>query len=156
VIAKLAKAVVVAFIFLTRLPMPRLAHISPEDNGRSLCAFPLVGLVIGLLLFIAASVLTWVLPVMVVATLLLTLWVLLTGGLHLDGLADSADAWLGGYGDKARTLEIMKDPRCGSAAVMTVALCCWSNLPGSTRCWKPDNSPGWLCRRLSGEVELCC
>ena len=56
------------------------------------------------------------------AALLLLVWVLLTGALHLDGLADSADAWLGGAGDRARTLEIMKDPRSGPAAIVAVAL----------------------------------
>lgn len=56
------------------------------------------------------------------AALLLTAWVLLSGGLHLDGLADSADAWLGGFGDRERTLTIMKDPRSGPIAVVTLVL----------------------------------
>ena len=47
---------------------------------------------------------------------------LLSGGLHLDGLADSADAWLGGFGDRERTLTIMKDPRSGPIAVVTLVL----------------------------------
>jgi adenosylcobinamide-GDP ribazoletransferase len=47
------------------------------------------------------------------AALLLALWVLLSGALHLDGLADSADAWLGGFGDRERTLQIMKDRAAG-------------------------------------------
>ncbi|MNP47504.1 Cobalamin synthase [compost metagenome] len=47
---------------------------------------------------------------------------MLSGGLHLDGLADSADAWLGGFGDRERTLEIMKDPRSGPIAVVTLVL----------------------------------
>ena len=56
------------------------------------------------------------------AALLLTVWVLLSGALHLDGLADSADAWLGGFGDRERTLTIMKDPRSGPIAVVTLVL----------------------------------
>jgi adenosylcobinamide-GDP ribazoletransferase len=56
------------------------------------------------------------------AALLLAAWVLLTGGLHLDGLADSADAWVGGHGDRERTLDIMKDPRSGPAAVSALVL----------------------------------
>ena len=56
------------------------------------------------------------------AALLLVVWVLLTGGLHIDGLADSADAWLGGHGDRQRSLDIMQDPRSGPAAVMIVTL----------------------------------
>jgi adenosylcobinamide-GDP ribazoletransferase len=46
----------------------------------------------------------------------------LTGGLHLDGLADSADAWVGGMGDRERTLAIMKDPRSGPAGVSALVL----------------------------------
>jgi adenosylcobinamide-GDP ribazoletransferase len=53
---------------------------------------------------------------------LLALWVLATGALHLDGLADSADAWVGGFGDPQRTLDIMRDPRCGPVAIAVVAL----------------------------------
>jgi adenosylcobinamide-GDP ribazoletransferase len=56
------------------------------------------------------------------AALLTAIWALITGGLHLDGLADSADAWVGGHGDRERTLAIMKDPRSGPAAVSTLLL----------------------------------
>jgi adenosylcobinamide-GDP ribazoletransferase len=61
-------------------------------------------------------------PLLLHAALLLTVWVLLSGALHLDGLADSADAWLGGFGDRERTLTIMKDPRSGPIAVVTLVL----------------------------------
>lgn len=47
---------------------------------------------------------------------------LITGALHLDGLADTADAWLGGRGDRERTLRIMKDPQSGPAGVVAIAL----------------------------------
>ena len=53
---------------------------------------------------------------------MLVFWVWVTGGLHLDGLADSADAWLGGFGDKQRTLDLMKDPTCGPSAVVVLVL----------------------------------
>ncbi len=56
------------------------------------------------------------------AALLLTTWVWLTGALHIDGLADSADAWLGGLGSKTRTLKLMKDPTSGPIAIATVVL----------------------------------
>ena len=46
----------------------------------------------------------------------------MTGGLHLDGLSDSADAWIGGMGDRAKTLMIMKDPNCGPAGVVAIVL----------------------------------
>jgi len=53
---------------------------------------------------------------------LLSTWVLLTGGLHLDGLADCSDAWAGGLGDKERSLKIMQDPAAGPIAVIMLVL----------------------------------
>jgi adenosylcobinamide-GDP ribazoletransferase len=83
--------------------------------------YPLVGLLIGIVLSLLAESLS-AQPAMVAASLLLLVWVVITGALHLDGLADSADAWLGGIGNKARTLSIMKDPAAGPIAVATVVL----------------------------------
>lgn len=113
-----------AFQFLTRLPVPSPGLLSNEAAGRSLLFYPLVGLLIGALLWLLQAVLQMVLPDYygVQALLLLVFWVLITGGLHLDGLADSADAWAGGLGDKERTLNIMKDPSAGPAGVMLLVL----------------------------------
>ncbi len=107
--------------FLTRLPTPCLAHDDEALMGRSALYFPLVGLLIGLLLWLLAALTTATAPG-VQAALVLALWVGLSGGLHLDGLGDSADAWLGGCGDRQRSLDIMKDPRAGAAAVIAIAL----------------------------------
>ncbi|MEE8057866.1 MAG: adenosylcobinamide-GDP ribazoletransferase [Pseudomonadales bacterium] len=114
------KALVTACIFLTRLPMPLINSIEPKDEGRSLLCFPLVGLIIGLLLWVLAASLHALFSPLVIAALLTVFWAVVTGGLHLDGLADSADGWLGGLGDVERTLDIMHDPRCGSAALVAV------------------------------------
>lgn len=110
-----------ALQFLTRLPVPRTAECTAEDRGRSVLYYPVVGLLIGAVLTGFLFLLADVNPSLR-AALLLLVWVLFTGALHLDGLADSADAWLGGHGDRARTLEIMKDPRSGPAAIVTVVL----------------------------------
>jgi adenosylcobinamide-GDP ribazoletransferase len=56
------------------------------------------------------------------AVLVLMLWVAITGGLHLDGLADCADAWVGGFGNRQRSLAIMKDPAAGPIAVLVLLL----------------------------------
>ena len=114
------RPLLLAIQFLTRLPLPSVQG-SPRDMGRSLPYYPLVGLLIGGLLLGLATLLAH-LPPMTLAALLLVFWVLITGGLHLDGLADSADAWLGGYGDRERSLAIMKDPRCGPAGVIALVL----------------------------------
>jgi adenosylcobinamide-GDP ribazoletransferase len=83
--------------------------------------YPLVGLLMSLLL-IGAIWLMSSLPQTITAALALALWVAISGGLHLDGLADSADGWLGGYGDRKRTLKIMHDPYCGPMGVITLVL----------------------------------
>jgi len=108
-----------ALMFLTRIPAPTLRLVTDRDHGRALVFFPLIGLLIGLVLAGLWFLLPGSMPLLS-AALLLLVWVFITGGLHIDGLADSADAWLGGLGDKTRTLEIMKDPRAGSAAIMAV------------------------------------
>lgn len=115
-----SKAFAVATIFLTRLPMPRLSEVTPEDEGRSLLCFPLVGFLLGGILCAVATLSLPVFGPLVSAAIVLAVWAAVTGGIHLDGLADSADGWLGGYGDPQRTLEIMHDSRCGSGALVAV------------------------------------
>jgi adenosylcobinamide-GDP ribazoletransferase len=111
----------IALQFLSSLPIRLPGMPEPQELGRSLLFYPLVGLLFGGILW----ALNWLLlgtPLLLHAALLLTVWVLLSGALHLDGLADSADAWLGGFGDRERTLTIMKDPRSGPIAVVTLVL----------------------------------
>ena len=123
------KAFFIALGLLTRIPVPKVFYVKENDSeklaGQSVLFYPLVGLIIGGLLLSLSSIINY-LPIpldsLLVAAFLLALWVLLTGALHLDGLADSADAWLGGYGDKQRTLEIMKDPYSGPAAVVILVV----------------------------------
>ena len=111
----------IALQFLTSVPV-RIATESDEtDIARSLSYYPLVGLIVGGLLVAISSLLSGI-PTLLAAGLLLTAWVLMTGGLHLDGLADSADAWVGGLGDREKTLVIMKDPYCGPAGVVSILL----------------------------------
>lgn len=113
------KSFLLALQFLTRLPLPAVHCDDPRLFGRSMLFYPLVGVLIGLLLVGLAVPLAGVSPVLA-AALLLLVWVFVTGALHLDGLADSADAWLGGHGDRERSLAIMKDPRSGPAAVVVL------------------------------------
>ncbi len=115
------KPFLISMQFLTRLPVRLASQPNEKDIGNSLLFYPLVGFIIGLILI----GLGWLLsgsPPLVTAALLVTTWVLITGGLHLDGLADSADAWIGGMGDRTKTLAIMKDPNCGPAGVTAIVL----------------------------------
>jgi adenosylcobinamide-GDP ribazoletransferase len=107
---------------LTRLPVSQIKTIEATDSGRSALFYPLIGLIIGVILYLP----TWLFPhasSFVLAAIIVTLWAIITGGLHLDGLADSADGWLGGQGNIEKTRAIMKDPLVGSAGVIaTVCL----------------------------------
>lgn len=101
--------------FLTRIPTPVINDDDYETAARkSTLFYPLVGLLIGLLIYLPV----FVLPSsnhFIIAIISVLLWIIITGGLHLDGLADSADAWLGSQGNSERALIIMKDPTIGSA-----------------------------------------
>ncbi len=102
-----------AFSLLTTIPIPAPATWNPGDSGRAAGWYPLVGLVIGLLVAGIHWLAGLFLPPLVTGALALTAWVALTGGLHLDGLADCADGLL--YpGAPEKRLEIMKDPRLGA------------------------------------------
>ena len=116
----LPRSFLIALQFLTVIPI-RIEQPDNKATGRSLLYYPLVGLVIGLLLAVTG----WMgsgMPTNLHAAIILAIWIFLTGALHLDGLADSADAWIGGLGDCEKTLAIMKDPYCGPAAVVTLVL----------------------------------
>jgi len=115
------RALLAAIGFLTRLPVPARVFDGASTSATQLAWYPAVGGLIGALLW----GLGWALsaaPPLLASALLLFGWVALTGGLHLDGLADSADAWVGGMGDRERTLAIMKEPRSGPMGVTAVVL----------------------------------
>lgn len=113
----------IALQFLTTFPI-QLKHMpSPQQNAQSVLFYPLVGLLIGTILAVL-GLLLHALPLVLLSSLMLVLWIWLSGGLHLDGLADSADAWVGGFGDKERTLAIMKDPACGPIGVLSLIILC--------------------------------
>ncbi len=133
-----------ALQFLTRIPMPDIGLLDSAQVGRSLLWYPVVGGLIGSLLWLVQLLLQLLLPDLwsVQAGLLLLVWCLVTGGLHLDGLADSADAWAGGFGDRERSLALMKDPRCGPAAVMVLVLLLLVKFSALTALIA--TTPGWL------------
>jgi adenosylcobinamide-GDP ribazoletransferase len=110
-----------AFQFLTRLPLPVAVPFDEATLARSVVAYPAVGLVIGILLAAAGAAAAWLLPPLPAAVLTLTAWVAVTGGLHLDGLMDTADGLLSSR-SRERMLEIMKDSRVGAMGVMAGGL----------------------------------
>ena len=126
-VAQHISAALMALQFLTILPVKQVPLQDKGTTGLSLLYYPLVGLLLGFVLAVAAWFAQFVLSPMslqlfLLAALLLTLWVVLTGALHLDGLADCADAWIAGLGSRPRTLELMKDPTSGPIAIVVVVL----------------------------------
>src|ERR1700722_13007555 len=117
---RLVEEMQVAFQFLTRLPISRIAY-HPDSLSRSAKFFPVVGLVIG----VGASVLEHILAPhlnrMLVALLILTFLVLITGGLHEDALGDTADAFGGGW-NREQVLTILRDSRIGSFGALALVL----------------------------------
>ena len=111
----------IALQLLTRFPVRQVEHDYPSAQQESMLWYPAVGLIIGFLLYVIAQ-LSAFLPTSLQATLVLIGWVAITGGLHLDGLADSADGWVGGHGNPVRTLEIMADSHIGVIAVVVLVL----------------------------------
>ena len=110
-----------ALTFLTVLPWPRLGQVGPGDLARSLFWFPWVGLILGLGFWGAMLGFGSIFPPAAAAALLLTLTVLATRGLHLDGLADTVDG-LGGGNTPEKRLAIMKDSRLGAFGAVSLLL----------------------------------
>lgn len=115
------QAVAAAFQFLSRLPVKAELDFSPDLLKRSASYYPLVGVVIGFIVWCFAVLVSLVLPPLPSAVLTLAVWVWLTGGLHLDGWMDAADA-LFSYRSRERMLEIMKDSRVGAMGVIACVL----------------------------------
>ena len=112
------QTIAVAFAMFSALPVPQFEW--NEKNMRyAMCAFPLIGLVCGGL-WCLCGVLP--LPELARAAAFCLVPVAVTGGIHLDGYADTSDA-LSSYGDREKKLEILKDSHCGAFAV--IRLCCY-------------------------------
>jgi adenosylcobinamide-GDP ribazoletransferase len=118
----LLRPINVAFAFLTRLPLRSRSAVTAVELGRALLWFPLVGAALGGVLVTAERLLAGRLAHGLLAVGLVAALALLTGGLHLDGLADTFDALGGGRGDRVRMLEIMRDSRIGAHGAAALCL----------------------------------
>lgn len=106
-----------AWIFLTKLPAPPLPKASNEDWGRIIPYFVLIGFILSIIVASLALVLgTLNFPVLFSALLILFLWILITGGFHLDGLMDTFDGI--GCKDEERKFDAVKDSRVGAIGVI--------------------------------------
>lgn len=110
-----------ALTFLTKVPWPRALRAESGDLARSLFWFPWVGALLGLAFTGAWQGFSRVLPTPAAAALLVCFTVFITGGLHLDGLADTVDGLGGGQNPEERR-RIMKDSRVGAFGVLSLIL----------------------------------
>ena len=113
---------VAAMRFLTVLPVPGRTQLFEQAEAAPRLVvggayFPLVGLLLACVLWLLVLLLTPLVPQLALAALLVVGLVILTGGLHLDGLMDTCDGLLGGS-TRERKLEIMRDSRVGSFGVL--------------------------------------
>lgn len=107
---------------LTRLPVVVNGKRATARGAAAAWAFPLVGVILGVIAAAIVPFLLWVgLPGGIVAGLILALFVMMTGAMHEDGLADTADGLWGGW-DRTRRLEIMKDSHIGVYGVCVIVL----------------------------------
>lgn len=118
---KVYHSFLIAFSMYSKIPMPQCEWT--EDNmAYAMCFFPWVGAVIGGLTWgfgvLGAGI--GLTPAFYTVILLLIPW-LVTGGIHLDGLLDTADA-MSSYQERERRLEILKDSHAGAFAVITCAV----------------------------------
>ena len=118
---RIFETIVVAFSLFSALPMPPVEW-NAENRKYSLCAFPLIGAVIGLCCWLWMRLCqTLAIPPLLRGAVLCALPVLLTGGIHLDGFADTWDA-LSSHAAPERKREILKDPHAGAFAVIQLCL----------------------------------
>ena len=133
------KQFLLALQFLTVLPVKITSRIKKEDFGKSLIYFPVIGLLIGLALSLGGKLLSS-LPNLAMSAIIVALWAGITGGIHLDGLADTCDGF---YGQKPKEerLKIMRDSRIGvmgTAGVVFILLFKFTLISGIPRdfLWK--------------------
>jgi adenosylcobinamide-GDP ribazoletransferase len=111
-----------AISFLTKIPIPKKLIIDDKDLARSMAFFPIVGLLLGLILAAVNTALTPFISDRLVNLILVLLSILLTGALHLDGLADTVDGFCAKTKNKEEILNIMRDSRIGSMGVIALVV----------------------------------
>ncbi|GAE24655.1 cobalamin synthase [Halalkalibacter wakoensis JCM 9140] len=108
-----------AIQFLTRLPVPVQCPWNRDTSRWAIRSYPLVGMIMAVFLMAIHLLLEPFLPLSMMVLVLLTAWVWLSGGLHLDGWMDVADA-VGSNRSLEKKWEIMKDPHVGSFGIIAL------------------------------------
>ena len=111
ILTNIAKGFALSINMLTTLPFFKVHDFFKGINGYAVMFYPLVGFILGCILYILPLLLQSYIPPMHLHVLLFALWVILTGALHLDGLSDAIDAL---FVTQERAVEVMKDPHVGA------------------------------------------
>lgn len=116
----LIEQIILLIQFMTRIPITMNIEYSEEKLGKGIKYFPIIGYIIGIIIFLFGVVLNkYIENKYIVALLLILVELKLVGLIHVDGLADSFDG-LFSYRDKDKILEIMKDSRVGTNGVVVL------------------------------------
>lgn len=157
---KLVEAFVIAFSMYSRIPMPRVEW-KEENMQYAFCFFPAVGAVLGACIFFLGKFLAGGMFGPFFSAALLTVFpILFTGGIHLDGFLDTADA-LGSCADREKKLEILKDSHAGAFAVLGMGVyllwstAVWSEAVGNEAVFFVAACGYVLSRALSGLSVMC-
>jgi adenosylcobinamide-GDP ribazoletransferase len=114
------KGLILAFQFLTRLPINIAIDFNDKNIRNSIFFFPLVGAVIGAIGGFVYYILS-PLNIEIASFLTMLTLIILTGGIHIDGLSDTFDGFLSNR-DREKVLEIMKDSRIGAFGVLSIVI----------------------------------
>ena len=124
----------IAFSMYSRIPVPRVDW-EKENMRYAMCFFPMIGVVIGAVMYLAGWLLDKTSVGGLVRGVVFTLIpIIITGGIHMDGFMDTMDA-LGSWGDREKKLEILKDSHAGAFAILGMgcylmwSVAVWSELP---------------------------
>lgn len=117
------RAFLTALQFLTIIPIRTNAYPEVKTQAQSFLYYPMIGLIIGITLWLVLQMCQSThLSSELIAAIILTFWVVITGALHLDGLADFFDGLMGGLGDKEKMLRIMRDSHIGAIGCIALIL----------------------------------
>lgn len=111
-----------AIRFLTRIPIPWCKEASRKEFAGSLLYYPFVGIIIGLMLWGGYVLLSPIAPSLIVTLLLVASLVFITGGMHLDGLADTIDGVAASHKEESVWKRVMHEPTIGTFGVVGIVL----------------------------------
>lgn len=115
------KGLILALQFMTRVPINIGVDFNKKNIGAMLCFFPVIGLLIGIFTFLPTIFLREKISMDLVALLNIIFYLVMTGALHMDGLSDTADAFLSNR-SKERMKAIMKDSTVGTFGVISIVI----------------------------------